>query len=118
MTEHQTSSSRDSQNNDSDSVFPGSELAIKTRIQTQRPSQYKVYILNDDFTPMDFVVEILETIFNKPRDEAERIMLHVHRKGAGLCGVYTYDVAETKVSLVLQTARAAQFPLQCKMERE
>lgn len=79
---------------------------------------YKVFILNDDYTPMEFVVEVLETIFNKSREEATRIMLHVHRKGLGLCGVYPYDVAETKIALVLSLARAAEHPLQCQMERE
>ena len=118
MTKHQTSSSHDSRKSDSDSVSPHAELAEKTKIKTQKPSMYKVYILNDDYTPMDFVVEVLEGIFNKAHDEAERIMLHVHHKGAGLCGVYSYDIAETKVSLVLQAARVAQYPLQCKMERE
>ena len=79
---------------------------------------YKVYILNDDFTPMDFVIVILETVFNKSHEEAMRIMLHVHHKGSGLCGVYTYDVAETKASQVMQAARIAQHPLQCKIEKE
>ncbi|MDX9689382.1 MAG: ATP-dependent Clp protease adapter ClpS [Proteobacteria bacterium] len=93
-------------------------LKSKTKIVTQPPSMYKVFLLNDDYTPMDFVVEILEVIFAKSYQEAITIMLHVHRKGIGLCGVYTYDVAETKVSQVMQAARAAEHPLQCKMEKE
>lgn len=97
---------------------PDTELAVRAKPKTKKPSLYKVFILNDDYTPMEFVVEILETVFNKTREEATRIMLHVHRKGEGLCGVYTYDVAETKVTQVLQAARAAEHPLQCKMEKE
>jgi ATP-dependent Clp protease adaptor protein ClpS len=93
-------------------------LKSKTKIKTQPPSMYKVYLLNDDYTPMDFVVEILQVIFAKSQQEAITIMLHVHRKGLGLCGVYTYDVAETKVSQVMQAARTAEHPLQCKLEKE
>jgi len=91
---------------------------MKSKTRTQKPPLYKVFILNDDYTPMDFVVEILETIFNKAHEDALRIMIHVHRKGAGLCGVYTFDVAETKVSQVRTVSRIAQHPLQCTMERE
>lgn len=79
---------------------------------------FKVFLLNDDYTPMDFVVEVLEVIFGKSHQEAITIMLHVHRKGIGLCGVYTYDVAETKVSQVMHAARTAEHPLQCRMEKE
>ena len=79
---------------------------------------YKVFLLNDDYTPMEFVVQVLETFFGKSREEATRIMLHVHKKGVGLCGVYTYEVAETKVTQVMDAARQAQHPLQCTMEKE
>lgn len=96
----------------------GTGLAIKTRPQTKKPSLYKVLLLNDDYTPMEFVVQVLETFFNKPHSEATQIMLHVHRRGVGLCGVYTHEVAETKVSQVMDVARRAQHPLQCKMEKE
>jgi ATP-dependent Clp protease adaptor protein ClpS len=75
-------------------------------------------LLNDDYTPMEFVVQVLETFFSKSREEATRIMLHVHRKGLGLCGVYTYEVAETKVAQVMSAAKQAQHPLQCTMEKE
>lgn len=102
----------------SDTFSPEGELAVREDVKTKKPSMYKVFILNDDYTPMEFVVELLELIFSKTREEATRIMLHVHRKGAGLCGVYTFDIAETKVTQVLQAARAAQHPLQCKMEKE
>ena len=97
---------------------PHAKLKTRAKSTTQKPSMYKVYILNDDFTPMDFVIVILETVFNKSHEEATRIMLHVHHKGSGLCGVYTYDVAETKASQVMQAARIAQHPLQCKIEKE
>lgn len=93
-------------------------VAVKSKPKTKKPSLYKVLLLNDDFTPMDFVVQVLETYFGKNREEATRIMLHVHRRGVGLAGVYTYEVAETKVGLVMTAARRQQHPLQCTMEKE
>ncbi len=93
-------------------------LVTKTRPKTKRPSLYKVLLLNDDYTPMEFVVHVLERFFNKNRDEATNIMLHVHHKGVGICGVYTYEVAETKVTQVTDFARQHQHPLQCTMEKE
>ncbi len=93
-------------------------LMLKTRPKTQKPSMYKVLLLNDDYTPMEFVVHVLETIFKKNRQEATDIMLHVHRRGVGVCGIYTYEVAETKVAQVMDYARANEQPLQCTMERE
>lgn len=93
-------------------------LLLKTRPKTKKPSLYKVLILNDDYTPMEFVVHILERFFNKNKQEATDIMLHVHRRGVGLCGVFTYEVAETKVNQVMDFARANEQPLQCTMEKE
>lgn len=93
-------------------------IITKTRPKTKKPSLYKVLILNDDYTPMEFVVHVLERFFNKGREEATRIMLHVHHKGVGICGVYTYEVAETKVTQVMDFARQHQHPLQCTMEKE
>jgi ATP-dependent Clp protease adaptor protein ClpS len=93
-------------------------VVTKTRPKTKKPSLYKVLLLNDDYTPMEFVVYILERFFNKHREEATRIMLHVHQKGVGVCGVYTYEVAETKVTQVMNFARQHQHPLQCTMEKE
>lgn len=93
-------------------------ILLKTKPKTQKPGLYRVLLLNDDFTPMEFVVHILEKFFNKTRAEATEIMLHVHRRGVGLCGVYTYEVAETKVNQVMDFARANEQPLQCTMERE
>lgn len=86
--------------------------------ETKRPSLYRVLLLNDDFTPQEFVIWLLEAIFHKGRADATRIMLHVHNHGVGVCGVYTYDVAETKVAQVLELARRHEHPLQCTMERE
>ncbi len=93
-------------------------VATRTRVKTKRPSLYRVMLLNDDYTPMEFVVFILERFFNKSREEATRIMLHVHQKGVGLCGVYTYEVAETKVAQVLDMAQRNEHPLQCVMEKD
>jgi len=96
----------------------GTGIVTKTRPKTKKPSLYKVLLLNDDYTPMEFVVLILERIFGKSREEAEIIMLHVHRHGVGICGVFTFEVAETKVAQVIEFARRHQHPLQCTMEKE
>ena len=93
-------------------------IVTKTRPKTKKPSLYKVLLLNDDYTPMEFVVVVLQKYFGKSRDEAERIMLHVHQKGVGVCGVYTFEVAETKVTQVMDFSRANNHPLQCTMEKE
>jgi ATP-dependent Clp protease adaptor protein ClpS len=93
-------------------------IDTKTKPVTQKPPMYKVLLLNDDYTPMEFVVHILQGLFNKTIEEATEIMMHVHRKGVGLCGVYTREVAETKVGQVLAAARQAEHPLQCTMEKE
>jgi ATP-dependent Clp protease adaptor protein ClpS len=93
-------------------------IVTKTEPKTKRPSLYKVLLLNDDYTPMDFVVYVLERFFNKQSEDANRIMMHVHQKGVGICGVYTYEVAETKVAQVTNFARQHQHPLQCTMEKE
>ncbi|MEJ1969562.1 MAG: ATP-dependent Clp protease adapter ClpS [Rhizomicrobium sp.] len=96
----------------------GTGIVTKTRPKTKKPSMYKVLLLNDDYTPMEFVVHILEKIFNKNREAAVEVMLHVHRHGVGICGVFTYDVAETKVAQVIEFARRHQHPLQCTMEKD
>lgn len=90
----------------------------KTRPKTKKPNLYRVLLLNDDYTPMEFVVLVLQDVFNKSREDAMRIMLHVHQKGVGECGVYPYEVAETKVTRVMDTARKNQHPLQCVMEKQ
>ena len=93
-------------------------VIVRTRPKTKRPSLYKVLMLNDDYTPMEFVVHVLEKFFSKRREEATQIMLHVHRRGVGVCGVYTYEVAETKVTQVIDYARKHQHPLQCTLEKD
>ena len=93
-------------------------VVTKTRPKTKKPSLYRVLILNDDYTPMEFVILILEEVFNKSREDATRIMLHVHNQGVGECGIYPYEVAETKVTQVMDAARRNQHPLQCVMEKQ
>ena len=96
----------------------GTGLLTRAKPKTKKPSMYKVLMLNDDYTPMEFVVFVLEQFFSKSREEATQIMLHVHRRGVGICGVYTYDIAETKVNQVMDLARKEQHPLQCTLEKE
>jgi len=107
------------QGGDSDSDS-GAEAGVmlKARPKTKRPAMYKVLLLNDDYTPMEFVVTVLEKFFNKSKQESTDIMLNVHRRGVGVCGVYTFEVAETKVAQVMDFARANEQPLQCTMERD
>lgn len=97
---------------------PGVGTVVKAKPKTKKPSMYRVLLLNDDYTPMEFVVHVLERFFNKSREAATEIMLHVHHRGVGVCGVYTYEIAETKVSQVIDFARRHQHPLQCTMEKE
>jgi ATP-dependent Clp protease adaptor protein ClpS len=97
---------------------PGTAVITKTKPQTKRPNMYRVLILNDDYTPMEFVVHILERFFGKDHEAATRIMLHVHHHGIGECGIYTYEVAETKVTQVMDFARKHQHPLLCVMEKK
>ncbi|WP_089134748.1 ATP-dependent Clp protease adapter ClpS [Sphingorhabdus sp. SMR4y] len=92
-------------------------IATKTRAKTKKPSPYKVLILNDDYTPMEFVVLVLKRFFNMDIDEATRVMLHVHQKGVGVCGMFSYEVAETKVTQVMDFARKNEHPLQCTLEK-
>ncbi len=96
----------------------GTAVITRPKTQTKRPSMYRVLLLNDDYTPMEFVVVVLRKYFNKGPDEATRIMLHVHHHGVGECGVFTYEVAETKVTQVMDFARKHQHPLQCIMEKK
>ncbi len=106
---------------DRDKVVDGgiqTGVVTKTAPKTKKPPLYKVLLLNDDFTPMEFVVYVLERFFHKNRQDATTIMLHVHRRGVGICGVFTYEVAETKVNQVVDHARQNQHPLQCTMEKE
>jgi ATP-dependent Clp protease adaptor protein ClpS len=107
-----------SRRDDGGGTGTGTGIVTRTRTKTKRPSLYRVLLLNDDYTPMEFVVHILERFFNKGREDATRIMLHVHHHGVGECGVFTYEVAETKVTMVMDFARKHQHPLQCVMEKK
>jgi ATP-dependent Clp protease adaptor protein ClpS len=93
-------------------------IITRTKPKTKRPSLYRVLLLNDDYTPMEFVVHVVERFFNKSHDDAYQIMMHVHQNGVGECGVFTYEVAETKVTQVMDFARKHQHPLQCVMEKK
>jgi ATP-dependent Clp protease adaptor protein ClpS len=97
---------------------PGTAVITKTKPQTKRPNMYRVLILNDDYTPMEFVVHVLERFFSKDSEAAHAIMMHVHNHGVGECGIYTYEVAETKVTQVMDFSRKHQHPLQCVMEKK
>ena len=97
---------------------PGTSVITKVKPRTKRPNLYRVLILNDDYTPMEFVVHVIERFFSKDVETATKIMLHVHQHGIGECGVFTYEVAETKVTQVMDLARQNQHPLQCTIEKE
>ncbi len=101
-----------------DGRTPANGVIVEAKPKTKKPSMYKVLMLNDDYTPMEFVVHVLERFFRKNRDEATQIMLHVHRRGVGVCGIFTYEVAETKVTQVIDYARQHQHPLQCTLEKD
>ncbi|MBR86236.1 MAG: ATP-dependent Clp protease adapter ClpS [Rhodospirillaceae bacterium] len=107
------------QNNDPDN---GEDLergvAVKSRPKTKKPSMYKVLMLNDDYTPMEFVIYVLESFFSMSHDEATQVMLHVHQKGVGVCGVFTYEIAETKVNQTMDLAQKNEHPLQCTIEKD
>jgi ATP-dependent Clp protease adaptor protein ClpS len=101
---------------DREQARPGNEIADKPKPRTQKPQLYHVILHNDDYTTMQFVIEVLESIFHKSPAEAYRVMMHVHTRGHGICGAYTYEVAETKVGLVHDRAREQGFPLRASME--
>jgi ATP-dependent Clp protease adaptor protein ClpS len=94
----------------------GTQVITRVKTRTQKPKMYKVLLLNDDYTPMEFVVHVLESVFNKSYEDAYDIMMHVHMKGVGVCGVFTFEVAETKVTQVMDHAKQNHHPLQCTME--
>lgn len=93
-------------------------VATKTREKTKKPSMYRVILMNDDYTPMEFVISILMGIFKKTQEEATQVMLNVHQTGIGTCGVYTFEVAETKVAQVMDAAKRNMHPLQCTLEKD
>jgi ATP-dependent Clp protease adaptor protein ClpS len=92
-------------------------VATKTRTKPKKPSQFKVLMLNDDYTPMEFVVLVLKRFFSMDLEQATRVMLHVHQRGVGVCGIFPYEIAETKVNQVMDFARQNQHPLQCTLEK-
>jgi ATP-dependent Clp protease adaptor protein ClpS len=96
----------------------GTAVITKPKAQTKKPHLYRVLLLNDDYTPMEFVIHVLERFFNKSHEDATKIMLHVHHHGVGECGIFTYEIAETKVTQVMDFARKYQHPLQCVMEKK
>ena len=108
----------DGANKDNQREGPGQiGLATKTRAKSKKPSQFKVLMLNDDYTPMEFVVMCLKRFFNMDLEAATRVMLHVHQRGVGVCGVFPYEIAETKVNQVMDFAKENQHPLQCTLEK-
>ena len=109
---------RDPQRDAEGGPGPGTVVITRPKTQIRHPSMYRVLLLNDDYTPMEFVVSVLKKYFNKGPEEAKRIMLHVHQHGVGECGVFTYEIAETKVTQVMDHARKHQHPLQCIMEKK
>ncbi|WP_066559687.1 ATP-dependent Clp protease adapter ClpS [Croceicoccus bisphenolivorans] len=92
-------------------------IATRTRAKPKKPSQFKVLMLNDDYTPMEFVVMVLKRFFRMDMEQATQVMLHVHQRGVGVCGIYPYEIAETKVNQVMDFARQNQHPLQCTLEK-
>ena len=103
-------------NNDKKNDFQRGVM-LETKPKTKKPSMYNVLLLNDDYTPMEFVIIVLSKIFNKKQEEATQIMLHVHKKGVGVCGTFTYEVAESKCKSVMDMAKKNEHPLQCTMEK-
>ena len=95
-----------------------SSIVLEEKPKLKKPPLYKVIMLNDDYTPMEFVIEMLQTYFSKSQEQATEIMLHIHQKGIGICGLYTYEIAESKATQVLDKARKNQHPLQIKLEKE
>ena len=107
--------SNENDSNISDDLEKG--VLLETKPKTKKPSMYNVLLLNDDYTPMEFVVLVLESVFNKKQEEATQIMLHVHKNGVGVCGTFTHEVAEAKCKSVMDLAKKHEHPLQCTMEK-
>ncbi len=104
--------------NSSDESFEGGTAVQESKPELKKPSLYKVILLNDDFTPMDFVIDVLSRFFSMNEDKATQIMLHVHTRGVGVCGVYSKEIAETKVQMVNDYSKENQHPLMCAMEED
>jgi len=116
FTKKITLNSNNEENDDFKIKF--SSIVLEEKPKLKKPPLYKVIMLNDDYTPMEFVVEMLQSYFSKSQEQATEIMLHIHQKGLGICGLYTYEIAESKATLVLEKARKNQHPLQIKLEKE
>ena len=118
---HKVSLNSDNEDNDYDNKDFGNKLSsvvLEEKPKLKKPPLYKVIMLNDDYTPMEFVVEMLQVYFFKTQEQATEIMLHIHQRGLGICGLYTYEIAESKATQVLEKARKNQHPLQIKLEKE
>ncbi len=118
---HKVSLNSDNEDNDYNNKDFGnklSEVVLEEKPKLKKPPLYKVIMLNDDYTPMEFVVEMLQVYFSKTQEQATEIMLHIHQRGLGICGLYTYEIAESKATQVLEKARKNQHPLQIKLEKE
>jgi len=118
---HKVSLNSDNEDNDYDNNDFGNKLSavvLEEKPKLKKPPLYKVIMLNDDYTPMEFVVEMLQVYFSKTQEQATEIMLHIHQRGLGICGLYTYEIAESKATQVLEKARKNQHPLQIKLEKE
>jgi ATP-dependent Clp protease adaptor protein ClpS len=113
LNQYMTRASDDAQGGGKEQVG----VVTKTRAKPKKPSQFKVLLLNDDYTPMEFVVMVLKRFFAMDLEQATRVMLHVHQKGVGVCGIFPYEIAETKVNQVMDFARQNQHPLQCTLEK-
>ena len=111
-------SQKNSQDDNSFNTNGITGTVIEEKTKLKKPSMYKVIMINDDYTPMEFVVEMLQTYFSKSQEQATEIMLHIHQKGLGVCGLYTFEIAESKAAQVLDKARKNQHPLQIKLEKE
>jgi ATP-dependent Clp protease adaptor protein ClpS len=117
LTRYEPRMAQQGDDDDTGGRDPAVGLATRTRTRTKKPTPYRVLMLNDDYTPMEFVVLVLQRFFRMNMEEATQVMLHVHQRGVGVCGVFSYEVAETKVSQVIDFARQNQHPLQCTLEK-
>ena len=108
----------DGQDGDQDGRGGQSQLVLDSRTKTKKPSMYKVLMINDDYTPMEFVVHVLQQFFNLSNSHANTVMLNVHRRGVGVCGIYSYEIAEAKATKVMEYARQNEHPLQLQLEKE
>lgn len=117
LSQHIINANGEFDGNNDDKAGTGTQTLVRPEPQIKEPSYYKVILLNDDFTPMDFVVHVLQKFFNRTGDDANRIMMQVHQQGSGVAGIYSHEIAETKVYVVNDYARKSKHPLKCTMEK-